>query len=345
MIDAMIREIQVKKELFGDFEFGSLYFGGGTPSLLKIEELKKLLESIFKYYHFNSGFEFTMEANPEDVTREYVYGLRESGVNRLSIGIQSFIDRDLVLMRRSHTSDQAINAIRIAKEKGFDNINADLIYGLPGLTNGEWEENLNRFFSLDIPHLSAYHLTYEPGTVFDHWRKKARIMPVTDDDSLMQFKILKSKIMDKGFMHYEISNFGREKFLSKHNLVYWNLQPYVGIGPSAHSYDGERRYWNRSNNKKYIELLAEKDGKLFEYEQLSLTDKFNEYILTSLRTIWGADLEEIRQRFGEYYVKYAEKILNSQIKFGLCEKKGTVFCLTEEGVFLSDAVMRDFFLV
>ncbi|MBE0652591.1 MAG: radical SAM family heme chaperone HemW [Bacteroidales bacterium] len=342
MIDAMLKEIRLKKELFGEFGFDSLYFGGGTPSLLKVDELNTLLESIFKHYKFNQGFEFTLEANTDDITAGYVRGLKEAGVNRLSIGIQSFYEKDLVLMRRSHSSKQAVNALKISREAGIENINADMIYGIPGLSSAEWEKNLDRIFEMDVQHISAYHLTFEPGTVFDHWRKKGRIIPVTDEESLEQLKILKSITRERGFIHYEISNFGKENFFSRHNLVYWNLLPYAGIGPSAHSYDGNCRFWNRSDNRKYMDLLGRMGNNYYEYEELSQADHYNEYLLTSLRTMWGADLKEIERRFGEHYVKYTESILKDQINSGWCQRQGQKFRLSKEGIFLADKVIRDF---
>lgn len=345
IIDALIREIEHKKNIFRNLKFESLYFGGGTPSVLSIDEINRVIVKIHENFQFKDNHEFTFEANPDDLKPDYLEGLVEQGINRLSIGIQSFRDEDLILMRRSHNSRQAIESLINAKKKGISNINADLIYGIPGLTSGEWKSNLEKLFDLNIPHISAYHLTFEPGTVFDHWRKKGRISPINENISLKQFKILKSETTKNNFVHYEISNFGKKGFFSRHNILYWKQKPYVGIGPSAHSYDGNRRFWNVSNNKKYTEELQKNSGNYLEYEALTNDDRYNEYILTGLRTIWGIELNEIGRRFGDNYVKYTRKIIEEKIEAGLLIFDNNKIILSTEGIFLADQVVREFFRV
>lgn len=345
ILEAMLKEIELKKEKFQEYDFQTLYFGGGTPSVLSSPQVEKLRDTILHHFNFIADFEFTIEANPDDLTTSYLKQLKSAGINRLSIGIQSFHDKDLILMRRSHDSSQAIRAIENSREIGIHNINADLIYGIPGLTLAEWEINLDQMLSLDIPHLSAYHLSFESGTVFDHWRKKGRIFEMEEKDSLRQFKMLIEKTREAGYIHYEISNFAKEGFISKHNTLYWKQIPYVGIGPSAHSFDGNLRFWNISNNKRYIKSLMNNEGNYCESEELSLDDKFNEYILTRLRTTWGIDKDEILQRFGDNYVKYTEEITEEQKNKNFLAEKGNIITLTEKGIFLSDQVIREFFRV
>jgi oxygen-independent coproporphyrinogen-3 oxidase len=343
MVEAMRKEILLKKEYFKEYKFETLYFGGGTPSVLTTEELQKLKDAILENFSFKEKYEFTIEANPDDLNPGYLKELKAGGVNRLSIGIQSFIDRDLKLMRRSHDASQAFKAIRNAQETGIQNLNIDLIYGIPGQRFSEWEENLEKTFNLNIPHISAYHLSFEPGTVFDHWRKKGRISPVTDKSSIEQFRLLKKKTREKEFEHYEISNFAKPGYRSQHNMLYWKNIPYAGIGPSAHSFDGYRRFWNISHNKNYIEFIENGGVEYFENETLSTKDKYNEYILTGLRTTWGIDLTEIEARFGDNYVKYTLKIFEQEKKKKLVNKKGRNITLSAKGIFLADQVVRNFF--
>ncbi|MGC9344202.1 MAG: radical SAM family heme chaperone HemW [Bacteroidales bacterium] len=345
MVEAMLAEIKHKKARFSPFTYETLYFGGGTPSVLSIEELSRLKEEILFHYSFNSSFEFTIEANPDDLTPEYLKQLKAAGVNRLSIGIQSFIDRDLDLMRRSHNAKQAFQAIKNAREEGITNLNMDLIYGIPGQSIEEWVRNLETAFELEVPHISAYNLSFEPGTVFDHWRKKGKIVPVPDKLSLEQFRILKRKMKEKKYEHYEISNFAKSGYRSHHNILYWKGVPYSGIGPSAHSFDGNKRFWNISHNKRYMELLKNGGDNYYESEELSKKDKYNEYILTGLRTIWGIDMDEIQQRFGDNYVKYTFEKAKIHKKKKLLKQRNQKITLSEKGIFLADYVVREFFMI
>ncbi len=344
MLKAMESEMLQKARYFKDIELKTLYFGGGTPSVLSNEEIVRLILAVKNNFQVSPDLEITFEANPDDLTIPYLEALKRSGIARLSIGVQSFRDKDLELMRRSHNAIQAIEAVKNAKQIGFDNINCDLIYGIPGMNSEDWKENLHMLFELRIRHISAYHLTFEPGTVFEHWRKKQRIFPVEEAESVKQFKVLKSETTKSGFIHYEISNFARPGFFSQHNLIYWTNKTYVGIGPSAHSFDGKRRFWNISSNKKYIQFLLSGGNNYTEGEDLSKVDLYNEYILTSLRTMWGIDLNEIHKRFEDNYVKYLKKSSKRFLESGDLIHHDNKIRLSDKGVLKADYVIREFFL-
>jgi len=345
MVECIITEIEKRKNELHDEIIDTIYFGGGTPSVLEIEQLKKILESIYKSFRIRDNPEITFEANPDDLKVPYIENLINSGINRLSIGIQSFFDKDLSLMRRSHDSPMAHQVISDAKATGFKNINIDLIYGIPGQTSDEWSENLEIALNSGIQHISAYHLTFEPGTVFDHWRKKGRITPVTEDVSLELFKILLIKTGYYGFEHYEISNYALPGYISEHNTNYWKQKKYIGTGPSAHSYDGIRRRWNINNNRKYIDMLSAGGEDYYGYEVLTETDLYNEVILTSLRMNTGVDLSVINEKFGEKYAEYFSKTAEKFIKSGRIIKEGSTYKLSEEGFFIADYIMAEFFEV
>ena len=342
MIKAMLLEIKDKSTLFGNEEITTLYFGGGTPSVFDPEELQTIIHAIKRRFQSHPKLEISLEANPDDLSKEYLKEIYNIGIRRLSIGIQSFRDEDLLLMRRSHTAGQAEEAIRNARETGFNDINADLIYGIPGQKFSDWKKNVRILLKTGVQHISAYHLTFEPGTVFDHWRKKKRIFPVEEEESLMQFQFLKRETKKEGFEHYEISNFALPGFLSKHNTSYWKNQNYIGIGPSAHSYNGMERFWNISHNHKYMELVSKGEGKYVEKETLSTRNAYNEYMLTSLRTVWGIDLDEISSRFGDNYVKYTRKIAQKYSDENILSKSGNKYSVFEKGIFLADQITRDF---
>lgn len=343
LLRAMVKEIESTSINYVKQKIDSIYFGGGTPSVLNREEILLLLEAAHKKFSISEEAEFSFEANPDDLTSEYINTLKNVGVNRLSVGIQSFRDIDLDLMRRSHNAEQALKAIQDAQNQGIDNISIDLIYGIPGMDSLAWKENINKALELKVPHISAYHLTFEPGTVFDHWRKKGRIFPVDEEESLKQFDILKSILKKNDFLHYEISNFGKLNYFSKHNSNYWKQVPYTGIGPSAHSFDGNERKWNISNNNKYINYLLNNESNFSEREILTISDKYNEYVLTGFRTMWGIDMNQIEERFGNNYVKYtkevAQKYFSKEIIFN-----GDNLKLSKQGIFLADYIIEKFFL-
>lgn len=297
-VDCLIREIELRAGELPGTPLETLYLGGGTPSVLSEAQLEIIIKTIHARFTFQAGSEWTMECNPDDLSPAYLKFLKDLGFNRISIGVQSFLERDLVLMRRSHTAIQAEQSVKDAAEAGFRKITIDLIYGIPDLSVEEWENNLSRALSLPVKHISAYHLTFEPGTVFDHWRKKGRLLPVHEEQSAEQYKLLIEKLSGQDFDHYEISNFARDNQRSAHNLIYWSGKPYLGLGPSAHSYDGVRRSWNISSLQKYMEgIKGEKDVR--ETEELSKEEKYHDYLITSLRTKWGADPEYILENFGE----------------------------------------------
>lgn len=320
----------------------SIYFGGGTPSVLEMGEIASILESIKKNYTIGSEPEISFEANPEDLKKEYLTGLREIGINRLSIGIQSFHNSDLELMHRIHSAEQAITCVKDAKDVGFDNISIDLIYGIPRQEAGVWEENLDIAFSLRVQHFSAYHLTYEAGTIFDHWVKKGRIKPIQEEDSIQQFKTLLKKTRENGFEHYEISNFSLPGFQSRHNSSYWHQEKYIGVGPSAHSFDGKSRRWNFKSNKKYSENISN-GTEYFETEVLTEENQYNEFIMTNMRTMAGVSLATINERFGKDYANYFLSQAEKFVENGSVKREGEIFRFSEEGIFISDHIISEIF--
>ncbi len=299
-ISALLKEISLRKNHFVKEKFSTVYLGGGTPSVLSKEQLQRVLDRVLHDYSIDGDAEITIEVNPDDLTGDYIDFLKTAGFNRLSIGIQSFQEKDLDLMRRSHNAKQAKECISLANRR-FENISMDLIYGLPGLSLSEWEENVRIAMDQPVTHISAYHLTYEPDTVFHHWRKKGRLAEAPEQLSIDQYFLLRKLTKRAGFEHYEISNFALEGFRSRHNSTYWTGKKYIGLGPSAHSFNEKERSWNVSSLKKYIEKLN--CGEDFsESETLTLKDSYHDYLLTSLRTSDGADIEHI-------HICYGEKIL------------------------------------
>jgi oxygen-independent coproporphyrinogen-3 oxidase len=345
MINALIQEIISRSEEWEKYTFDTIYFGGGTPSILSVDEIRSISNTIYEYYKINDNIEFTIEANPDDLTIKYLEELkRKTNVNRFSLGVQSFDDSILKFLNRRHNSKQAIDSILNAKKTGFNNITLDLIYGIPGLDKNKWKKNLDIFLELDIPHLSAYHLMIEPKTVFAVWQKKGKFNPVNEDDSLMHYKTLISFTKDNGYEHYEISNFVKNNMYSRHNTSYWKNIPYIGIGPSAHSFINGIRRWNISNNSKYIAALTNKQNDYYEYENLSINDKFNDYILTSLRTIWGAETFQISENYGQEYLKHCLNIIHKFKGQNKIVFDGENIRLTEQGWFISDYLMQEFFI-
>lgn len=311
--------------------------------MLTGEELDRILEELHRHIPFREDAEQTIECNPDDLDRAFLEGLRKKGFNRISIGVQSFREEDLQLMRRSHTAGRGEEAVREAAGAGFENITIDLIYGLPGQTINRWEENISRALTLPISHLSAYHLTYEPGTVLDHWRKKGRLIPMHEDESEQMFLLLREKLEQDGFDHYEISNFAREGMMSLHNLIYWTGKPYAGFGPSAHSFDGASRSWNVSSMKRYLEGIS--DGMNFREEELLQPDQqYHDYLITSLRTKWGADPGYILEQYGRerhaYFVKGAEKF----IREGTLETREGKVAIRQDKWLIADYILRALFI-
>lgn len=344
LIDAICKEIEVRSSDWSDREFSTIYFGGGTPSVLSVAELKQITKQIYRHYKVRPEVEFTLEANPDDLSVEYLQALKQNTpVNRISIGIQSFHDKDLIFINRRHNSSQAQQCVQDAQKAGFENITIDLIYGIPGLTLMEWEENVDTFLKMNIPHLAAYHLSIEPKTVFGVFEKKNKIAPIDEELSIEQYNFLTSKLKQAGYEHYEVSNFSRAGKYSKHNTGYWKGTEYIGIGPSAHSYQGNTRRWNVANNTKYCKSIEQGDTRCYEIEKLETADRFNDYLLTTLRTKWGADLEFICANFGQKYLLHLDKTCRKYLNHPALDFNISRLKITEEGWLISDAILADLF--
>lgn len=346
-VKALIREIKMQKDfLYPDndnrFPLDTLYLGGGTPSLLNAAELEIIFNVLHKYYSFIPNAEITLEANPDDLLPEKLETLRKLSVNRLSIGIQSFYEEDLRFMNRSHNSRQAIDVLNYAQEAGFVNITADLIYGTPGMTDKQWEQNIMQLIKMGIPHISAYSLTVEKKTALDVFIRKGKVAPVDEEQAARQFELLCALTAQHGYEHYEVSNFGKRGYFSKHNLGYWSGEPYLGLGPSAHSFKPGMRQWNVANTCKYIDSL--KLGKIpFQQEILTEQQQYNEYVMTALRTMWGIDEKHVKNKFGIRYhegmMRSAQKHLNN----GKLVYSSGRLKVSPSGKFFTDGIAADLF--
>ncbi len=343
MLGAIQKELlQRRNDLQGE-ALRTLYIGGGTPSVLSPEQTGALLRTVHENYTLVSDAEITLEANPDDLSPDYLASIKDTGINRLSIGVQSFHDDDLVFMNRTHTGEQAEKCLENAARAGFDNINADLIYGFPGLTGEKWEENLH-ILSRHLPgHISAYHLSYESGTVFDYGKRKNRFSVISDNESLDQYKTLTGRLEQYGYRHYEISNFARPGFISRHNSAYWNGQKYIGIGPSAHSFDGKTRRWNHARNASYIKALSS-GSVYFECETPDEKARYHEYLITHLRTCWGVNTVHIRELWGEEYYDHFFRQAGPFIAGGKLVSEGDTVKLSEEGMFIADHIVTGLFM-
>ncbi len=341
LVDALCNELQLREDYLQGQSVETVYFGGGTPSLLSIKELEKIL---IRIPNFHDVKEVTLEANPDDITLDYLKNLIALGFNRISLGVQSFQDEELIFLKRRHNAQAAIEAIESCKIAGFNNISLDLIYGLPGQTIENWTNNLLQALKLDITHISAYHLIYEKGTLLNQLLTQGKIQPVDEELSLSLFSRMIDLLTANGFIHYEISNFGKKDFFSRHNSSYWTGKHYLGIGPSAHSYDGVSRQWNVSSMKKYLESIT-KGIVPFEKELIDNQMAYNDYILTGLRTMWGIDLNKISGQFGEKMKIYCLKSAQKHLQNKNLEQDGNILKLSRKGIFLSDAVMSDLMFV
>jgi oxygen-independent coproporphyrinogen-3 oxidase len=341
-VEALLAEIRLRKSPLTP-GIGTVYFGGGTPSRLSIPMIEGILSALHGAFSLAPHVELTLEANPDDLTPAYLRALRSMGVNRLSVGIQSFHQQDLDLMKRSHDAQQALRVIPDARDAGFSNINMDLIYGVPGQGPGQWEFNLEQTRKLDPTHLSAYHLSFEEGTVFDHWRKKGRIQPLPDESSVRMYRMLRSWSKATGFEHYEISNLAREGQRSRHNLLYWTGHPYVGLGPSAHSLDGEKRSWNAASLKTYLAALGRGQVPL-ESEVLSPRDRYHDYVITSLRCTEGADPEYIGQRMGPQFAGHFLMEAKRMEEEGYLLQEGGRWTVLPDQWIMADHIMRELFM-
>ncbi|MEN8138887.1 MAG: radical SAM family heme chaperone HemW [Bacteroidota bacterium] len=340
IINAIIFELESRKTELNE-SIKTIYFGGGTPSILNTSDLEKILNAIYNNYRVISDPEITIEANPDDITLDKVKEIKQTPINRFSVGIQSFHQKDLEFMNRAHNKVQADNCIPLIQDAGFNNITIDLIYGLPNQSKQEWIYNLNRTFELNIPHISAYALTVEEKTPLNALIRKGKYPNVSDEKAFDDFKILIDKTKEQGFIQYEISNFGKKGYFSKHNSSYWQGEKYMGVGPSAHSFDGNSRRWNFANNKKYLENLL--TDSYFETEKLSTKDRFNEYIMTGLRTIWGISLDKIEKEFGTIYSNELKRKISLYIDRGQMSVKGNVITISENAKFQTDGISADLF--
>ena len=343
LVEMLCRELVLRKNELNSPEIQTIYFGGGTPSLLEAEELQQIFETIYSNYKIAENPEITLEANPDDLTEEKINVLADSKINRLSIGIQSFFEEDLKLMNRAHNAEEALKSIQLAKQS-FDNISIDLIYGIPGMSLERWNRNLEISLELGVPHISSYALTVEPNTALQKFIERGKIKPVDDEAAKLHFEILMETLTKHGFEHYEFSNFGKPGYFSENNTAYWLGKPYLGVGPAAHSYDGNSRKWNISNNPLYIKAL-EKRGIPQETETLSLSDKYNEYVMTRLRTKFGVELAEVSEKFGEKYKVHFTELAKPLQKEDLLQKKNGIYHITSKGKFLSDGIAADLFFL
>lgn len=342
LVEALCRELVLRKdETEGTIE--TIYFGGGTPSLLTKEELVLIFKTIYKHYTVAEPVEVTLEANPDDLTEEKINQLAHSPINRLSIGIQSFFEEDLKLMNRAHNALEAEQCLTLAT-RYFDNISLDLIYGIPGLSNERWQQNIDKALSFGIPHISSYALTVEPKTALDAFIKKGIVPPIDEELAEQHFHTLIDTLTRKGFVHYELSNFGKEGYFSKNNTAYWQGKPYLGIGPSAHSFVGNTRSWNVRNNTLYIKSI-EKNELPLETETLTKTDRYNEYVMTGLRTMWGVSVKRVEKEFGGKYKEYLLQQAQKHLEEHLLYLDGDTLLVTQKGKFLSDGISSDLFLL
>lgn len=345
MIDGIKKEISLRIDELQNKKLQSLYFGGGTPSILGVDALKTITDEVLKHFSFEKDIEITLEANPDDLDKQFLKELSSSHFNRLSIGTQSFYEEDLKLMNRAHNASQAGDSIKRAQDFGFENISIDLIYGSPTSSFQIWKDNLQRAVDLQVSHISSYALTIEPKTALENWISKGKINSPNETQQNEEFYYMSEFLKEKGFVHYEISNFGKPNFFSKHNSAYWKYKEYLGIGPSAHSYDGNsKRSWNVANNSQYIKALNENKLAL-ETEILSEKDKFNEMMMIGLRTIWGVDLTDFNSKFSEEIQSHFNKEVKSKLEEGILQIEDNFLKIPEKSWFLADGIASDLFIV
>ncbi len=343
MIAAICKEIELQHSFLSEKELTTIYFGGGTPSLLETAEINQILESLAKTYSWSDHIEITLEANPDDITSAKISNLKNGGVNRLSIGIQSFIDTELLASNRAHNADESLQAVQICKGAGIDNLSIDIIYGMPGSTQDTWQYNIDKALELDVDHISSYALTVEPNTALDHMVKKGTIILPEEIVVSKQYLQLIQSLTSKGYDHYEISSFAKPNKYAVHNTNYWRSIPYLGLGPSAHSYQTTFRQWNINNNAQYIESISQ--GLVpYEREQTAYADQFNEYVMTRLRTMWGIDLADLEKRFNPQLSTIHHDIAE-YVKSQHVILEDNHYKLTPEGKLLADRIASDLFLV
>lgn len=341
IILCLIKELEIRKNYLNE-NIETIYFGGGTPSLLSKKEIMSIIDKIYKLFNVIPDVEITLEANPNDLTKQKINDLKKSAINRFSIGVQSFQNNDLKFMHREHTARQAKKCIEDAQDSGWQNISIDLIYGSPSLKNEKWIENLNAAINLNIPHISAYSLTIEKNTLLHKMVEKKLCNPIDDQKTKEQFLIMMKLLEKNKYIHYEISNFSKKDQLSIHNTNYWRNKSYIGIGPSAHSFNGIERQWNISNNNLYIKSIS-KSKIPCEVEKLNEKDKYNEYILTSLRTIWGVNSNFIKMTFSSFFYSFFKENAQKWIKSGHILRKNEKITLSKKGKLFADKISSELF--
>jgi len=339
LVNSIVDEIGLRQTYLNELPIKTIYFGGGTPSTLSFEELNRILSELYQHFKVDASAEITLEANPEDLTPEYLADLRRLGINRLSVGIQSFVDDHLSYFGRKHSAMEAIEAIQNARAAGFSNISADLIYGFPGLTTEQWKQNVETMVGLGVEHISAYQLMVEHGSVFFKRQQKGKFTPVEDDESAENYRILTGSLNDSGYEHYELSNFCKPGYFSRHNSSYWFGEPYLGLGPSAHSFNGVNRQWNISNIEKYCTAIANHES-WWEEEILSERDRYNELILTRLRTKRGLMVEEISRLSASRQDQFT-RLAQEAEKKGLLKRFDKGWIIPEEVWLISDGIISD----
>ena len=339
-VDALCKEIVVRKEYAACAAIETIYFGGGTPSTLTMEQLQRICDTIYATYSVSDTAEVTIECNPDDLTPDFLSQLKELPFNRISMGVQSFNDTQLKRLGRRHNADKARQAVRNAREAGYDNISIDLIFALPGSTTAEWEHDLDSAIALRPDHLSAYNLTYEEGTPLHRALERGDFAELSEEENVGQFQMLITKLKEAGYRHYEISNFALPGRESRHNSSYWNDTPYIGCGAAAHSYNGASRQWNIADIREYIKGI-ENNNPNFEIEELTEEERYNDTILTRLRTAKGLPLAWIKERFSEKLNNYMLRSAEKEIALGNLKEEDGHLSLTEKGIFISDAVIRE----
>lgn len=339
-IEALCKELVLRKNYLHKTTINTIYFGGGTPSQLSKADFDKIFDILSSFFVLNGDSEITLEANPDDLTDEYIKMLRSLPFNRMSVGIQSFDDTELKFLDRRHSSEKAKSAIKKSQDAGFNNLSIDLMYGLPAQTLSVWEKNLKEAIALNIQHISSYHLIYEEGTKMYRLVEQGNILPAGEDLSTDMFSLMNTYLKEHGFLHYEISNFAKDGFISRHNSSYWTGEEYLGVGASAHSYDGNSRCWNIASISKYIDQI---NNGTFQPEVELLTDatRYNDYVLTRMRTMWGADIHDIERLFGQRMLNYFEENIKKHLANGDVKRQEGKLIISEKGLFISDGIMSD----
>lgn len=339
-VHSLCQELELRKDYLEGEEIETIYLGGGTPSQLSQQELETIFSYIYKIYKVKKDAEITLEANPDDLTQEYVNQLRQLPINRISMGIQTFQEETLKVLHRRHTAVQAIEAYQRCREAGFHNISIDLMYGLPGETLETWKQDLHQALELHPEHISAYHLIYEEDTILWKLREEQKVKEADEDLSVTLFTTLIDELTKAGYQHYEISNFCLPELNSKHNSSYWTGKKYLGCGPSAHSFNGISRQWNVSSLEEYMEGI-EKGKPYYEIEELDIYTRYNDFVITSIRTCWGMPLSHLRTTFGEELYHYCLRMAKPHLEQGVLDISEGTMKLTKKGIFISDGIMSD----